>query len=59
MFQPFQGRWIQAVAGFLSKGCATGTVLHHLIMECILLLEKSGVFVDAVITDGASWNRNM
>jgi len=59
MFQPFQGRWVQAVACFLSKGCATGTVLHHLIMECILLLEKSGFFVDAVITDGASWNRNM
>ncbi|KAL5239084.1 hypothetical protein ACI65C_006494 [Semiaphis heraclei] len=59
IFQPFQGRWVQAIACFLSKGCATGTVLHHLIMECILLLEKSGFFVDAVTRDGASWNRNM
>lgn len=32
MFQPFQRRRVQTVASFLSKGCAIGTVLHHLIM---------------------------
>lgn len=59
MFQPFRGKWIQTLACFLSKGAAPGKVLHHLLIECIILLEKSGLFVDAVVTDGAQWNRNM
>lgn len=28
-------------------------------MEAVILLENSGFFVDAVTTDGASWNRKM
>lgn len=59
MFQPFKGRWVQSLACFLSKGAASGTVLHHLVIECTILLEKAGFFVDVVTTDGASWNRNM
>lgn len=59
MFQPFRGKWVQALGCFLSKGAASGKVLHHLIIECTALLEKSNFFVDAVVSDGASWNRNM
>lgn len=59
MFQPFRGSWIQSLACFLSKGCASATVLHHLIIECTILLEKAGFSVDVVTTDGASWNRAM
>ncbi|KAJ8911512.1 hypothetical protein NQ315_012483 [Exocentrus adspersus] len=59
MFQPFRGSWVQALAAFLSKGCASATVLHHFIIECIMLLERSGFYVDVVTTDGASWNRGM
>lgn len=27
MYQPFQGKWVQNIAAFLSKGCAAGKVL--------------------------------
>ena len=57
MFQPFRGMWVQAVACFLSKGCAPGKVLNHLVLECIKLLEQAGFFVDGFTTDGAQWNR--
>lgn len=56
MFQPFQGKWVQTVACFLSRGAASSTFLHQIIIETIILLEKSGFFVDAVTTDGAAWN---
>ena len=59
MFQPFKGKWVQALACFLSCGSASGAVLHQLIMECIILVEKSGFKVDGVTSDGASWNRSM
>ncbi|XP_064479090.1 uncharacterized protein LOC135392303 [Ornithodoros turicata] len=59
MFQPFRGKWVQALACFLSKGSAPGNVLHKLVLECVLLLERAGLLVDVVTTNGASWNRNM
>lgn len=59
MFQPFRGGWVQTIAAFLSKGCASSSVLDHLIVEAIILLEKSEFYVDVVTTDGASWNRSM
>lgn len=58
MFQPFRGKWVQTLGCFLTKGCS-GSVLAHLVLECIILLEDSGFFVDCVVSDGASWNRNM
>ncbi|XP_031781272.1 uncharacterized protein LOC116416548 isoform X2 [Nasonia vitripennis] len=58
MFQPFKGKWVQALGCFLSKGSANGTVLHHM-MEAIILAEKAGLKVDAIANDGASWNRTM
>ena len=59
MYQPFAGKWVQALACFLSRGCATGKVLSHLVMECINLLHAVGIYVQAVVSDGAQWNRGM
>ena len=59
MFQPLAGKWVQALACFLSKGCATGKVLSHLIIECLNLLHAAGLHVQAVVSDGAQWNRGM
>lgn len=59
MYQPFQGKWTQTIACFLSKGCASSEVLHEIIVEAIILIERAGLFVDAVVSDGASWNRKM
>ncbi|XP_071642320.1 uncharacterized protein [Temnothorax longispinosus] len=59
MFKPFKGKWVQTLGCFLSCGSASGAVLHQLVMECIILTEKSGFKVDGVASDGASWNRSM
>lgn len=59
MFQPFKGKWVQALACFLSKGSATGTVLHQILLEAVMLTERAGLKVDGISCDGASWNRNM
>lgn len=59
MFQPFQGKFVQTLGAFLSRGYASGAILHKLTMECIVLLENAGFHVDVVTTDGASWNRTM
>ena len=59
MFQPFKGKWVQTLGCFLSKGSANGTVLHQIILEAIILAERAGLKVDAVASDGASWNRSM
>ncbi|KAJ8968084.1 hypothetical protein NQ314_002474 [Rhamnusium bicolor] len=59
MFQPFQGKWVQTLACFLSKGCASFTVLHQIVIEAIKLTEQAGFYIDAIVSDGASWNRSM
>lgn len=59
MFQPFRGTWVQTVACFLNKSCVKSKDLQPITLECIILLEKSGFFVDAVVTDGAPWTRSM
>lgn len=59
VYLPFHGQWVQTVGAFLSKGCANSTILHHLILECIILLENANFLVDVVTTDSASWNRTM
>ena len=58
-FQPFKGQWVQAIACFLTRGNANATTLTHLILEAVNLIEASGLKVDGVVTDGASWNRSM
>ncbi|XP_071582487.1 uncharacterized protein [Temnothorax nylanderi] len=59
MFQPFLGKWVQSLACFLSKGCASGVILHKILMECIVLTEQCGLYVDVIASDGATWNRSM
>ena len=59
MFQTFQGKWVQNLGCFLSKGSASGFVLHKILVEAILLAEKAGLKIDGVSCDGASWNRKM
>jgi len=59
MYQPYQGPWIQAIGAFLSKGAAPNEVLQKLIVEAVILLEKSGFKVHNVVTDGGPWNRGM
>ena len=54
MFEPFKGKWVQALGRFLSKGSACGTILHQLIIESIFLAERSGLRIEAVTTDGAA-----
>ncbi|KAK3929571.1 DNA transposase, partial [Frankliniella fusca] len=51
MFQPFKGKWVQALGAFLSCGPVKSEKLHK--------TEKSGFFVDCIVTDAATWNRSM
>lgn len=59
MFQPFKGKWVQTLGCFLSKGSATGTVLHKILLEAVILTERAGLKIDGIAADGASWNRAM
>lgn len=59
MYQPFVGKWVQVLGCFLSKGCANGKVLSHLVIECINLLKACQLSVNAIISDGGQWNRGM
>jgi len=40
-------------------GSASASILHKIIMEYIILTEQCGLKVDAVVSDGAAWNRLM
>ncbi|KAE8740994.1 hypothetical protein FOCC_FOCC013489 [Frankliniella occidentalis] len=53
------GKWVQSIACFLTRGNANATTLSHLILEATNLIEGTGLKVDGVVTDGASWNRSM
>ena len=53
MFQPFKGKWIQSLGCFLSRASVSGTILHQIMMEEIILSEKTGLKVDAIASDGA------
>lgn len=35
LFQPIQGKWLQAIGCFLSQGAASGDILHKILMEAI------------------------
>lgn len=59
MFQPFKGKWYQALGAFLSAGALKSDKLHKLVLEATALVEKSGFLVDGVATDAATWNRTM
>lgn len=44
MFQPFRGPWV-SIGVFMSKGAAKAEILQKLVLETILLLEKSGLYI--------------
>jgi hypothetical protein len=44
---------------FLSKGNTKADVQAKLVLEGIGLAENAGLFVDAVVMDGATWNRSL
>lgn len=58
-FEPFGENYLQPVAVFVSKGSTKGTLLAQLLIQCIVHLEKAGLFVDGIVCDGASTNRAM
>lgn len=51
MHQPYQVPWIQVIGAFLSKRTAPNEVLQKIIIEAVILLERSGFQIHNVITD--------
>ncbi|KAK3931552.1 Complement component C9 [Frankliniella fusca] len=59
MFQGFKGQYFQSVSAHLSRGAVKGSELAKLIIEATRLLEDSGFYINAIVSDAAAWNRNM
>lgn len=59
MLQPFKGQWVQTLGAFLTAGNCNGELMHLLVLDCLFMLENIGFKVDAIVCDGASWNRAM
>lgn len=58
-FSSLGENYFQTIGCFGAKGATGGTTLAKLILQAILLLEKSGAKVDGIICDGATTNRKM
>lgn len=59
MFVPFAGKWTQVIGAFATSGNAKAEVLAKILIEATVLAEASGLLVDFITCDGASWNRRM
>ncbi|KAK3909704.1 Transposable element P transposase [Frankliniella fusca] len=59
MLQGFQGQYFQTLSAHLSKGAVKGDALAKLILVAVRMTEAAGFVIDVVVTDAASWNRNM
>ncbi|XP_077491439.1 uncharacterized protein LOC144102047 [Amblyomma americanum] len=59
MFIPFTGKWTQIIGCFATRGNAKAELLAKIIIEATVLAEASGLLVDFITSDGASWNRRM
>ncbi|KAG0430113.1 hypothetical protein HPB47_022993 [Ixodes persulcatus] len=59
MFVPFVGKWSQIIGTFATNGNMKGEMLAEVLIEAAILTEQSGLFVDFITCDGASWNRKM
>ena len=59
IFRPFSGKWYQTLGVFLSKSNIKGDILHKLMLEGISMMERRSIYVDAIVSDAAGWNRNM
>jgi len=51
--------FIHWIGSFLSRGAAPGNVLHEILLEATVLMERSGFLVHAITSDGAQPNRTM
>lgn len=54
MFWPFAGHGLQALACFLSGGDISSEILVKIMLECVILCENAGFYIDAITSDGAS-----
>lgn len=59
LFVPFVGGWTQVIGTFATRGNIKGDLLAQIMVEAVVLTEKSGLFVDFITCDGATWNRRM
>jgi hypothetical protein len=59
MFQSLAGENMQALGCFLSDGNVVGSIQAKLVLEATILCEASGLFIDVVTSDSATWNRAM
>lgn len=59
MFVPFTGKWTQIIGAFATNGNAKAEELAKVLIEATILAEASGLIVDFLTSDGASWNRRM
>ncbi|XP_075540088.1 uncharacterized protein LOC142574996 [Dermacentor variabilis] len=59
MFVPFTGKWSQVIGAFATSANVKAEMLAKILIEATILAEASGLFVDFVTCDGASWNRRM
>lgn len=59
MFRSFGDAHSQPIAIFASKGPTKGTDFARLVMKAVILLERAGAIVDALVGDGAAINRRM
>lgn len=57
LFVPFQGKWSQVIGCFATNSNMKADILAKVVVEATILAEKSGLFVDFITTNGASWNR--
>lgn len=53
-YRPFQGTWGQAVGFYTSRAAASGKALKNLVLDAFVKLEEVGLYVDCVVSDGAS-----
>lgn len=59
IFRSFKGNWVQNIAAFYSTDCASNKVLSHLIIECVILLENNGIYIDVVTSDDDAWIKKL
>ncbi|KAE9523023.1 hypothetical protein AGLY_016654 [Aphis glycines] len=59
MWQSLSSNFCQTIGCFASKGEVKGVIIAQLVLKAITLLENIGIFVDGIISDGASTNRRM
>ncbi|XP_077496128.1 uncharacterized protein LOC144107018 [Amblyomma americanum] len=59
IFVPFVGKWTQILGAFATRGNVEGSLLAKIMVEAVILVEKAGLRVDFITSDGATWNRKM